>query len=81
MSTHDLSEVRAILFDVFGSVVDWRTSLINDLTTWSATRGFTATWAALVADWRKLHSATTVDYLDLAVDTPNHFSADDNTAE
>ena len=41
MSTHDLSEVRAILFDVFGSVVDWRTSLINDLTAWSATRGFT----------------------------------------
>ena len=52
MSTHDLSEVRAILFDVFGSVVDWRTSLINDLTAWSATRGFTANWAALVDDWR-----------------------------
>jgi FMN-dependent NADH-azoreductase len=32
--------------------------------------------AEIVADWRKLHPATTVDYLDLAVDTPNHFSAD-----
>ena len=51
MSTHT-PPVRAILFDVFGSVVDWRTSLINDLTAWSATRGFTANWAALVDDWR-----------------------------
>lgn len=32
--------------------------------------------AEVVADWRKLHPNTTVDYLDLAVDTPNHFSAD-----
>lgn len=32
--------------------------------------------AEVVADWRKLHPNTTVDYLDLAVDTPNHFGAD-----
>ncbi|MGO4391524.1 FMN-dependent NADH-azoreductase [Variovorax sp. M-6] len=32
--------------------------------------------AEVVADWRKLHPNTTVEYLDLAVDTPNHFSAD-----
>jgi FMN-dependent NADH-azoreductase len=32
--------------------------------------------AEVVADWRKLHPHTTVDYLDLAVDTPNHFTAD-----
>lgn len=32
--------------------------------------------AEIVADWRKAHSHTTVEYLDLAVDTPNHFSAD-----
>jgi len=32
--------------------------------------------AEIVADWRKLHPATTVEYLDLAVETPNHFSAD-----
>lgn len=30
----------------------------------------------VVADWRKTHPDTTVEYLDLAVDTPNHFSAD-----
>ncbi|OOG54249.1 FMN-dependent NADH-azoreductase [Polaromonas sp. C04] len=32
--------------------------------------------AEIVADWRKAHPHTTVEYLDLAVDTPNHFSAD-----
>ncbi|MBO9647167.1 MAG: FMN-dependent NADH-azoreductase [Variovorax sp.] len=32
--------------------------------------------AEIVAEWRKNHPHTKVDYLDLAVDTPNHFSAD-----
>ena len=32
--------------------------------------------AEVVAEWRKTHSDTVVDYLDLAIDTPNHFSAD-----
>ncbi|VTU29239.1 FMN-dependent NADH-azoreductase [Variovorax sp. PBL-E5] len=32
--------------------------------------------AEVVADWRRAHPHTTVDYLDLAVETPNHFSAD-----
>ncbi|MDU6495878.1 MAG: haloacid dehalogenase type II, partial [Bradyrhizobium sp.] len=35
----DLSMVKALVFDVFGTVVDWRTSLINDFTAWSKTRG------------------------------------------
>ncbi|MEJ8821333.1 NAD(P)H-dependent oxidoreductase [Variovorax humicola] len=32
--------------------------------------------AEVVAEWRKSHPQATVDYLDLAVDTPNHFTAD-----
>ncbi|GLR97878.1 FMN phosphatase YigB (HAD superfamily) [Bradyrhizobium liaoningense] len=28
--TSDLSAVKALVFDVFGTVVDWRTSLISD---------------------------------------------------
>ncbi len=32
--------------------------------------------ADIVAEWRKAHPNTTVDYLDLAIDAPNHFSAD-----
>lgn len=32
--------------------------------------------AEVVADWRKANPLAAVEYLDLAVDTPNHFSAD-----
>jgi 2-haloacid dehalogenase len=43
---------KAVLFDVFGSVVDWRGSLITDLTAWGATRGLHADWPGLVDAWR-----------------------------
>lgn len=32
--------------------------------------------AEIVENWRKAHPDTTVEYLDLAVDAPSHFSAD-----
>jgi 2-haloacid dehalogenase len=43
---------RAIIFDVFGSVVDWRTSLIDELTAFGRSRGINADWPALVDAWR-----------------------------
>jgi 2-haloacid dehalogenase len=49
----DMSGVKALVFDVFGTVVDWRSSLIDDLTAWAATRGIDADWTALVDDWRQ----------------------------
>lgn len=42
----------AIVFDTFGSVVDWRSSLIAELTAFGARRGIAADWAALVDAWR-----------------------------
>ncbi|MGC2781814.1 MAG: haloacid dehalogenase type II [Bradyrhizobium sp.] len=51
----DLSMVKALVFDVFGTVVDWRSSLINDFTTWSKTRGIQGDWTALVDGWRGLY--------------------------
>ena len=33
----DISAVKALVFDVFGTVVDWRTSLIADFTKWGET--------------------------------------------
>jgi 2-haloacid dehalogenase len=42
----------AIVFDTFGSVVDWRSSLINDLTAFGTKREITADWTALVDAWR-----------------------------
>src|ERR1700760_2343495 len=54
----DLTGVKALVFDVFGTVVDWRTSLINDFTAWSERRGITADWTLLVDSWRGLYSAS-----------------------
>jgi 2-haloacid dehalogenase len=52
MSASSRLPVKALLFDVFGTVVDWRSSLIADFTAWEKTRGITADWAALVDGWR-----------------------------
>ena len=51
-STGTASTVKALLFDVFGTVVDWRSSLIADLTAWSKANGKTGDWTALVDAWR-----------------------------
>ena len=42
----------AIVFDTFGSVVDWRSSLIADLTARGSKCGVTADWPALIDAWR-----------------------------
>jgi 2-haloacid dehalogenase len=42
----------AIVFDTFGSVVDWRGSLIADLGAFGQARGIVADWTALVDAWR-----------------------------
>jgi len=42
----------AIVFDTFGTVVDWRGSLIKDLTAYGEQRGIKADWPALVDAWR-----------------------------
>jgi 2-haloacid dehalogenase len=54
----DLSAVKALVFDVFGTVVDWRSSLIADFTKWGETRGLKADWTALVDGWRAVYSAS-----------------------
>jgi len=54
----DISDVKALVFDVFGTVVDWRTSLIADFTAWGAARGIKADWTALVDGWRGAYVAS-----------------------
>ncbi len=54
----DVSELKALVFDVFGTVVDWRTSLISDFTRWSGTRGIKADWTVLVDGWRAIYQAS-----------------------
>ncbi|MBN8891648.1 MAG: haloacid dehalogenase, type II [Acetobacteraceae bacterium SCN 69-10] len=53
---NSLDGVKAILFDTFGSVVDWRTSLIADLSAWAAGRGIVADWVRLVDAWRAAYA-------------------------
>jgi 2-haloacid dehalogenase len=57
----DPAAVKALVFDVFGTVVDWRSSLIDDFTAWSETRGVEADWTALVDDWRGMYGASMDD--------------------
>lgn len=44
--------VKAVLFDVFGTLVDWRGSLIADLTQFGRERGISTDWRAFADAWR-----------------------------
>lgn len=46
---------KALLFDVFGTVVDWRTSTISELRAYGQARGIEADWASFADDWRRLY--------------------------
>ena len=48
-------QIQALLFDVFGTVVDWRGSIIDDLTRFGAGKGVKADWARFADDWRDLY--------------------------
>jgi 2-haloacid dehalogenase len=47
--------VRVLLFDVFGTLVDWRTSLIELAAATGARSGINAGWPAVVDDWRRAY--------------------------
>jgi 2-haloacid dehalogenase len=47
--------MRVLLFDVFGTLVDWRASLIELAETTAARSGVRADWAAVVDDWRRAY--------------------------
>ncbi len=43
---------RALAFDVFGTVVDWRSSIIRELEHFGRTHGVEQDWPAFADDWR-----------------------------
>jgi 2-haloacid dehalogenase len=47
-----LSSLQAIVFDTFGTLVDWRSSLITELSAFGRRRGIAADWPLLVDEWR-----------------------------
>ncbi|WP_172294056.1 haloacid dehalogenase type II [Pseudoruegeria sp. HB172150] len=46
---------KALLFDVFGTVVDWRSSVISELETFFAPREVVLDWEQFALDWRALY--------------------------
>jgi len=69
---HSLAHtVRALTFDVFGTVVDWRRSVIAEGVALGARTGLQADWAALADAWRKGYFASMarVAHGELAWDT------------
>ena len=49
-------EIRACLFDVFGTVVDWRSSVSRDLAAFAQEKRLAALdWVEFTVEWRKLY--------------------------
>ena len=48
----DSSGVKALIFDVFGTVVDWRTSITRQGQEFGKANGLKADWEAFADSWR-----------------------------
>ena len=52
MNNHNIKKPRALTFDVFGTVVDWRTSISREIQELGAKKGFFIDWSAFADEWR-----------------------------
>jgi 2-haloacid dehalogenase len=48
-------QVKALVFDVFGTVVDWRQSIVRELAAFGSGRGLAHDWAQLADEWRGMY--------------------------
>src|SRR5438477_4087316 len=48
----NLTGVKALVFDTFGTVVDWRGSIIKEGTEWGKTKGLQVDWGKFADRWR-----------------------------
>jgi 2-haloacid dehalogenase len=46
------ASVKALVFDTFGTVVDWRGSIIDEGKAWEKTKGISVDWARVADRWR-----------------------------
>ncbi len=53
--------VKAIVFDVFGTVVDWRGSTIAELKSFGGARGISLDWEEFADEWRGLYQPSMED--------------------
>ena len=52
-AAHAVASVKSLVFDVFGTVVDWRGSIIEEGKAWGRTKGIRVDWARFADQWRK----------------------------
>lgn len=50
--TPDLTNIKALTFDVFGTCVDFRASIIKDCRAWGKTKGLRVNWPKFADAWR-----------------------------
>ena len=56
-----METVKALFFDVFGTVVDWRSGVIRELTAFGQTRRHKADWTEFADAWRGLYQPAMED--------------------
>ena len=54
----ELRNVKACVFDIFGTVVDWRSSVIAEATDWGKTKGLNINWVEFTDRWRLEYKPT-----------------------
>src|SRR4029077_4297386 len=47
-----LADLKALVFDTFGTVVDWRSSVIAEGMAWGKAKGLKIDWAQFADRWR-----------------------------
>lgn len=50
----EMTAIKALLFDVGGSMLDWRTGMVTQLQVWGTARGLAVDWEAFAERWRVL---------------------------
>lgn len=50
-----MKDISALCFDVFGTVVDWRSSIIDEGAAINQKRGLSVDWATFADDWRRMY--------------------------
>ena len=47
--------IKALVFDTYGTVVDWRTSVLAELEAFGAARRLSVEWSKFLADWKSCY--------------------------
>jgi 2-haloacid dehalogenase len=75
----DVTDVRALIFDVFGTVVAWRSSIIKHGRQFGTRYGVEADWATFADAWRGKYrpfmDKVRFGELPYSVQTTSHFPA------